>query len=323
MNIGSLWVVMKKFIKHLLLASFFIFGFNLQAKHTPPPQFTNSAQDFYGNILKSYQKGDHQDVIFNAKCLLSYYPNSPFASEASFYQGVSYFVVHDYDFANQALSRYLKAEATPKFFDEAMEYKYKIALKFQKGHKKHLMGFGRLPKWMPAREEALQIYDEIITSLPRHDLTGKSLFQKGLLLSSFHDYKSSIDSFKTLIRRFPKHERAPDAFLAIADVYLKQCREEFPDTDILDLMKVNLEKFQESFPSEPRLVDAEKKLLEMKTFFAKDLFDIGDFYERTKKFSAAEIYFDSVITKYPETKYAKKAHKRLPSLKKKIKKKAK
>lgn len=287
------------------------------SKPTMAPQFTNTAQDFYSNILKSYQKQDWRDVIFNAKCLVSYYPNSPFAIETSFYQGVAYFTLHDYDFANQAFTKYLKNETTPKFFDEAINYKYLIALKFQKGHKRHLMGSSRLPKWIPAREEALEIYDEIITTLPRHDLAAKSLYQKGKLLVSFHDYKASIDSYQTLIRRFPKHELAPDAFLGISDVYLKQCQQEFPDPDILDLVKVNLEKFQKSFPGEPRIKDAEKSLSDMRNYFAKDLYEIGDFYERTKKYDAAIIYYTTLVSQYPETKYAAKAKKYMKSAQKK------
>ncbi len=308
---------MKKFIISTTLALLVCVSPAAFAKPTIAPQFTNTAQDFYSNILKAFQKQDWRDLIFNAKCLFNYFPNSPFASEASYYQGVAYFVVHDYDFANQAFSRYLKNEATPKFFDDAINYKYLIAMKFQKGHKRHLMGAARLPKWLPAKDEALEIYDEIITALPRHDLAARSLFQKGVLLASFQDYKASIDSYQTLIRRFPKHELSPDSYLGISDVYLKQCQEEFPDPDILDLVQVNLEKFTKSFPGEPRIKDAEKTLDDMRNFFAKDLYQVGDFYERTKKFGAAEIYYTTLISQYPKTKYAEKARKHIKSVKKK------
>lgn len=312
--------VMKKGVCCIFLALFLGIMNISYSKQTPPPQFTNTAQDFYGNILKAYQKQDWRDVIFNAKCLFSYFPNSPFSSEASYYQGVAFFVLHDFDFANQSFSRYLKNEATPKFFDEAISYKYKIALKFQNGHKRHLMGAARLPKWLPAKEEALEIYDEIITTLPRHDLAARSLYQKGGLLASLNDYKASIDSFQVLIRRFPKHELAPDSFLGIADVYLKQCQSEFPDPDILELVQVNLEKFEKSFPGEPRIKEAEKKLLDMRNFFAKDLYEVGSFYERTKKFEAAEIYYSTIISQYPQTKYAIKAKKHIDEIKRKIEK---
>ncbi len=311
---------MKRFVSIILFLATIFSSQLAHVKQVPPPLFTNNAQNFYSNILKAYKKENWREVLFNAKHLFEKFPDSPFAAEASYYQGVAFYAVHDYDFANKAFSLYLKNETTPKFFDEAIQFKYQIAVKFQNGHKRHLMGTVKLPKWLPAKEEALDIYNEIIATLPRHDLTARSLYQKGELLTMLQDYKASIDCFNTLIRRFPKHEKTPEAYLGIADVYFKQCQTEFPDPDILELVKVNLEKFKQNFPSEPRIQLAEKNLLKMQEYFAKDVYKMGNFYERTKKFGAAEIYFSAVIDKYPETKYAEKAGKHLISVRKKIEK---
>ena len=36
-----------------------------------------------------------------------------------------------------------------------------------------------MPKWVPARDEAIHIYDEVITALPHHELAAHALFGEG------------------------------------------------------------------------------------------------------------------------------------------------
>lgn len=286
-----------------------------------PVSKTKRAHDYYQEVITANQNKNWLKVIAESKKLISGFSDSPFVSEGYFYQGVAFFELGDYEFSNTSFTKYLRNESTPKYFEDAIDYKYKIAEKFYEGSKRHLLGVQKLPKILPAKDEALEIYEEIITTLPRHDLTAKALYKKGVILYEFSDYKLSVDSFQTLIRRFPKHHLTPDAFIGIQKVYLKQSKQEFPDPDILELSEINLERFKVHFPGEPRVEKVAGMLLEMKDYFAKDLFEVGDFYERTKKDDAACIYYSKVVSKYPESSYTQRAKKRLAKLESKIAKK--
>ena len=120
-----------------------------------------------------------------------------------------------------------------------------------------------------------------------------------------------------LIRRFPKHYYAPEGFIGIQKVYLKQAQLEFPDPDVLELAEINLQRFKESFPGESRIEEAKKMLVEMEDCFAADLFETGSFYERTKKEEAAAIYYTSIVTQYPNSTFAHKAKKHLDKINRK------
>lgn len=278
---------------------------------------TKTAYDYYNEILNAYQNEQWKPLIISAKSLLASYSDSPFNAEAFYYKGVAYYNLEDYDLANDSFTKYLRNETTPKFFEDAIEYKFQIAEKFYQGARKHFLGLEKLPKLLPAKDEALEIYEEIITTLPRHDLTAKSLYKKGCLLSDFNDYKPSVEAFQILIRRFPKHYYAPEGFIGIQKVYLKQAQLEFPDPDVLELAEINLQKFKESFPGEPRIEEAKKMLVQMEDCFAGDLFETGNFYERTKKDEAASIYYTSIISKYPNSTFSHKAKKNLDKLNRK------
>jgi tetratricopeptide (TPR) repeat protein len=203
----------------------------------------------------------------------------------------------------------------PKFFEEAIEYKFKIAQHYHKGAKKHILGMENMPKWVPAGEEAISIYDEVITALPHHELAVQALFGKAQLLLKHEEFKSSIETFQVLIRRFPKHPLAAESYIGVCQVYLVQSQKEYPDQDFLDLALINLRRFRANFPGDDKIAIAEKMMLDMKEVYASDLYDTGRFYERTKKPHAAAIYYTRILAKYPETKVSEFANKRLGRIK--------
>ncbi len=276
---------------------------------------TMSVQEHYSAAMDAYQKSEWEEVIHQSLIVIKNFPTTPFAQDAFYYLGVGYFQIADYELANQHLTTYLKKQSTPKYFEEAIQYKFQIAQQFQLGAKKHLMGWESMPKWIPAKEEAIAIYDEVITALPHHDLAAHSLFGKAELLLKEEEYTSSIETYQTLIRRFPKHPLSVESYIGVAQVFLTQSQEQYPDQDFLDLAEINLRKFRQDFPGEEKIVVAEKLFEQMQEVYASQLYDIGRFYERTKKHQASYIYYTRIIAKYPETQVALLANKRLENLK--------
>ncbi len=275
---------------------------------------TLSVQEHYSLAMDAYQKQNWEQVIQQSTIVVKNFSTTPFAKEILFYLGVGYFHMGEYEFANRFLTNYLKKQATPKFFEETIQYKFRIAERYHHGARKHILGWEAMPKWVPAREEAIQIYEEVITALPHHELAAHALFGKAKLLIKEEEYKSSIETYQTLIRRFPKHPLAAESYIAVGEVYLIQSQKEYPDQDYLDLAEINLRKFRHDFPGEEKVAVAEKMLLDMKEVFASDLYDTGRFYERTKKPQAAYIYYTRILAKYPETKVCELANKRLSKM---------
>ncbi len=276
---------------------------------------TLSVQEEYSNAIHLYQIKNWEALLEKSEMILSEFPGTPFSEDAEFYLGVSYFHLGDQELSNDHLSRYLRKQTAPKHFETAIEYKFQIAESFKEGAKKHLMGWKKMPKWVPARDEALQIYDEVITALPNHDIAAKALFSKAKLLYRIDDYKSSIDAYQTLIRRFPKHHLSPDSYIGIGAVYLTQARLEFPDPDFLELAEINIQKFMRDFPGDKRVSVNQEMLQEMRELYALHLYDVAKFFERTNKPKAAKIYYGKIVNQYPTTKTAERAKKRFASLK--------
>jgi len=275
---------------------------------------TRSPQEHYSRALDAYHKKMWEDLRRESCILRENFPQTPFVEDVDFFLGMAFFYLGDCEYANRHFTRYLQKQTAAKYFEQAIEHKFKIAQKFHKGAKKHLFGWKAMPQWVPAKDDALTIYDEVVAALPRHELSTSALFDKATLLFEKENYKESVQTFQTLIRRFPKHHLAAEAYLAIGKVYLRQCEREFPDPDFLDLAEINLRNFSQNFPQEERLHRVQKDLLAMKEIYAASLYEVGKFYQRTDKPAAAAIYFRRVLDSYPESSIASLSQKRLLAL---------
>lgn len=282
---------------------------------------TLSVQEHYSLAKAALEKGDWLELIRQSQIVTKNFSGTVFALDSYFYLGVAYFNMHEFDLANISFDNYLKKQTAPKLFEEAFRYKFSIAQQFENGAKRRFLGKENMPKWMPAQQEALAIYDEVIMALPQHDLAVQSLFGKANVLLEQEEFKSSIETFQTLLRRFPKHPLARDSYIAITKVYATQAEEEYPDPDYLDLAEINVKKFKIDFRGDPKVAEAEAFLAEMVELYAKELYKTAQFYERTKKPNASVIYYSKIVSKYPSTQTAEKSQQRLDVLQSKAEKK--
>ncbi len=278
-----------------------------------------SVQEFYSYMQEAIDDEDWWSAIDFGEIVLYHFPESPFNQEIPFLIGMAYYRLNQYELANTALSEYLKKSVSPKHFEDAIEMKFTIAEFFRTGGKKRLFGSHKLPAIMPALEDALKIYDEVITTLPHHDIAIRALLGKAEIQVYYDDFKPAVETLQLLIHRFIKHDLAAEGYLQINKIYLKQCQAQHLDPNLLDLAEVNLQKFQIAFPREPRLADATAALGEMKELYAKNLLETGKFFQKRKQNDASIIYFTKVLAKYPETHAADAARDRIANLQMKAK----
>lgn len=271
-------------------------------------------EEHYRNAVAAYELGDWREAAKQFGIVAANFPLSPYGQEAHFYQGVSNYQLQEYDIADQSFTEYLQGKGHPRLFEETMHYKFAVAESFRNGAKRRFMGTKQLPKWASADGHAIKIYEEIIAAVPCHELAIQSLFSKGLLHCQRKEYTESVESFRMLTKRFPKHELTPECYLMINAVYLEQCKNEFQNPDILAFAKINTLRFAQNFPREERLSEAEAKVLAIKEVYAAGLYDTGQFYERIGYPFASALYYRNAALQFPETQIAELSRKRLEEL---------
>ncbi len=276
---------------------------------------TMSVEEHYNLGTKALNSENWDEAIHQFRIVTISFPDSSWAKEAYYFLGVSYYYADDKDLANQNLSTYLAENAHPTFFEETFQYKLAIGDAFKKGAKRHLLGYEKLPAWMPDTDIALTIYDEIISSLPHSETAAKALLSKADLLRKREEFRSSIDTYSQVIRKFPKTDHASMAYSLISRVYLQQAQIDVHNPDILPLAQINVKKFAQDFPRDEKIQKAEDNLHEMKEIFANALYETGQFYERKKQPKASVLYYHTATMQFPETQISKSCKERLDALK--------
>ncbi|MFZ0565235.1 MAG: outer membrane protein assembly factor BamD [Chlamydiales bacterium] len=275
---------------------------------------TQSVQEHYDQGYQLLYKNMWDEALIHFMIINYHFQESPFYSDAVFYSGVCYYFQGDFDLANRQFSKYLSLSGKLKHFEKVFEFKYYIADYYQQGRKKHLFRSEYFPKWLPAGESVLEILDEVIASLPGREIAAKALYSKAAFHRKRREYDKSIESLQIITRQFPKHTLAAEAFLEISNIYLEKSHLEAQNPDQIALAQLNLQRFRKGFPSEERLEEAEKNLMQMKEVYGQCLYDVGRFYERKKKHSASAIYYQDAIQKYPASEAAEKSRNRLSQL---------
>lgn len=270
-----------------------------------------SVQEYNSALQQAISSGNWWQVIDYANIISYNFPTSPFAAETSYLMGEAYYKLNQLESANDCFTAYLNHITSPKHFEEAIEYKFNIAEQLAQGAKKRLFGSVKMPAWVPAKEDSIEIYDQVIAAMPHSDFAAKSLLSKSRVQAYMEDFKPSIETLDLLIRRFPKHDLAAEAYLEKGKVYLMECQAQNLDPDLLDLAEVNLRKFRLAFPREARVAESEKILSDMREIFAQNLLETGDFFEKTKKIPASEIYYQKVVANYPDTQAAATAREKI------------
>lgn len=272
---------------------------------------TMCAQDHFAVGLQALEVQDWEIAAMQFNLVSSNFPGTEEAKQAYYYLGVADFYLEEYDSANTSFSYYLMVHSSPEFFQETVNYKFAIANLLAEGKKRRCFGKKQLPKWACGKQLAIQIYDEVIAAVPCSPIAAQALVSKGCLLWQMKDYRSAVEAFNLVIRRFPKDERAADCYTLISKVYLEQSQQEYQNPDILALAEINLRKFSRDFPREERLCQVEEDLNAIKETNAQGLYETGQFYERCCKRCAAIIYYRLAMQQFPDTCVADNCRQRL------------
>src|SRR5690242_11612416 len=108
-------------------------------------------------LQEAMQDGDWWAVIDYAEIISYHFPQSPFAEDTAFFIGEAYYKLGQLELANERFTYYLSHSASPKRFEETIQYKFQIAEQFRQGVKKPLFGSHKLPKMVSGEEDALLI----------------------------------------------------------------------------------------------------------------------------------------------------------------------
>ena len=140
--------------------------------------------------------------------------------------------------------------------------------------------------------------------------------RRAQLMSAFtyyiaQDYNQAIQSAQRFLSIHPGNKDAPYAYYLIALSYYEQISDVQRDQKVTEQARTALREVNRRFPTTEYAADARLKLDLVEDHLAGKEMEIGRFYERSGKWTAAQIRFQNVVENFQTTSHAPEALYRL------------
>ena len=248
--------------------------------------------------------------------LVYLFPDSDFAAEALYRQGVIYSARRQFASAFDCFSALEDAYPASPRVDDAIVQAYLVTEMVRKDVRP-LKG-GWFP-WFKDRTLALGYYDRLYAMAPHLPISPRLLYHKGKLafeLSrewfSFDKTLDAIDALERMISIYPDAKFVPDAYLELARTY--EAGVVGADWDQLATRRaINYyTDFYSLFPDHRLAEYAYEKTVTLTNLLAENRLVFGDFYySRHNNLRAALTFYNEAVTLAPDSPASKIAQERI------------
>jgi len=158
---------------------------------------------------------------------------------------------------------------------------------------------------------AAALFDEVERQHPYSPWARRAQLMSAFSYYVARDYTKSIQSAQRFLSIHPGNKDAPYAYYLIALSYYEQISDVTRDQKTTELALAALREVERRFPQSEYASDARLKIDLVNDHLAGKEMEIGRFYERSGKWTAAQIRFQNVIDTYQTTSHAPEALYRL------------
>jgi outer membrane protein assembly factor BamD len=259
-------------------------------------------------------RGELRGAVTTYKQLLRRYPVSTLAPKAQFKVARILESTGEYDDAYDAYANYLTKYPRGDDFEISVESMFKIAKLFLEGEKRKVFGL-RLASSMTRAQE---MFEGIVKRAPFSRFAPLAQFNAGQAMEKQGKFSDAITAYTAVVTRYPNDPVADDAQYQIGFVQLRQYRDGSYDQGGAQKARDAFEDFINRFPDSEKVPQARENLKSLESGASRGTLDIAKFYDKTKRYKAAVVYYNDVIKFSPGTPEATLAKTRIEELRAKL-----
>ncbi len=239
------------------------------------------------------------------------YPASPLAAKAQF--RIAELLLSQGN-GSKAFDAYqtlvVRYPDTPDF-EKAVAQQVIIANEYLQGRRMVFLGMAILP----GTERAQKMYEAILQNAPYSKHAPIAQFNLGLSFERQKRINEARQAFQTVLDKYPNSDVCDDALYQIAYVYMVSgLSGNSQDLSSLILARETYEDFLLQFPNSEKAAQARDNLQSIGQNEATDLLRIAKYYDWSKNYKAAIIYYNDVVRKQPKTADAEFSKTRIEEL---------
>ena len=267
----------------------------------------NATLDRVERLLAARKHGQARKVVLS---WLKKNRHAPDRDRGVYLLAEAYYQYGDRIRAFYHLDELLDLHPDSKLFYPALEKQYEIADRYLRGYKRRLFGFPLLG----AQEEAIDMLFRIQERAPGSPLAERSLLRTADYYYDQGQFDLAADAYAAYARSYPRSPVVPRVKLRQAFASLAQFRGRYYDATPLIDARAQLEVLQAAYPDLAAQEGVAGVLQRIDTSMADKLYWTGDYYSRTRSPLAAAYTYRYLINRYPTSREADRARKRLERL---------
>ncbi|MFV0337071.1 MAG: outer membrane protein assembly factor BamD [Chthoniobacterales bacterium] len=261
------------------------------------------------------EAGDYNSAVTAHRNLLKKYPYEPQAAESQFRLAQISQAAGQLPRAFNDYSTYISRYPDGKHFDDAIAQQVAIANTYLDSKKTKVLGITVSSGYSRAQK----MYSSIIESAPFSKYAPMAQFNLGLAYEKQGKVQDAVNSYQSVLDRYPNSSVADDALYQIAYVNMRAgFGQGSQDLSALRLAENTFEDFLYQFPDSEKNAQAKANLKLINSRESGDLLSIARFYDHQKEFKAAVIYYNDIIRRQPGTEDADLARVRIEELRSQV-----
>jgi outer membrane protein assembly factor BamD len=275
------------------------------------------AKDQLEVAQKAFDAKNYSLTVKAARRVVKVWPLSDYAPQAQYLLARAYEAKGQDEKAFKEYQKLLEKQPKLPNYDEILQRQYAIAGKFLAG--KWFKLWGVIP-FFSSMDKTSDMYDKIVKNGPFSDIAPQAQMNIGAAREKQKNFPMAAKAYETAADRY--HDRpqiAADALFRQGLAYQKQAQTAEYDQNTAGQAIATFTDFTTLYPNDPRVKQVQSIIAALRKEQARGNFQIARFYEKRKRWKAAETYYNEVVNLTlddPKSAFATQARERIDVLKK-------
>ena len=276
----------------------------------------NRAKDQLEVAQKAFESQDFKLATKAGRRVVRIWPFSDYAPDAQYIVGRSYEERQQDEKAFKAYQELIEKYPKASAYDEVVKRQYVIANKYLAGQWFKLWGV--IP-FFPSMDKTVQMYEKLIKNGPFSEVAPYAQMNIGTAREKQSDYPAAVKAYEAAADKYhDRKEVSADALYKAGMAYHKQAKTAEYDQSIAGHAIATFTDFMTLFPRDPRVPDVQKLIADLRTEQARGSMIVARFYEKKRQWEGALVYYNEVLIRDPQSKYAEEAKQRIEEIKQRL-----
>jgi outer membrane protein assembly factor BamD (BamD/ComL family) len=201
-------------------------------------------------------------------------------------------------------------------YDEVLLRQMAIANRFLAGQ--WFRAFNYVP-FFPSMEKTIKMYEQVLKNGPYSEVAPQAQLNIGAAHEKkvVSDFDEAGRAYERAADKYADRKEGADGLFRAGETYYKQAKKAEYDQSVAAKSIATFTDFATLHPADRRGPEALKRVESLKTEQARGSFEIARYYERHRKWKAAQIYYNAVndlLRETPDATLAETARKRIDAL---------